>query len=531
MKEQESDFLGEFNSRYQSLTTLLSRRDERLHIAPWDQLDLDLDTPSKIRHIDARQVKIIEEVMSVYHPGIISNQSNNEWYPIDNYKRGVLRGIDIHSGSVILDAVEDLSPVETVFFQYVHNPREEYDEQGQLTTYNDGVANVFLQSDGRIQGVTMLPDPNSPILFVPFAPDSIRKNELVYPTHVTDALRDIRTTYNQIDARHLPLISKLGTMVTAAADIWLDREAEHDEQAEKLIKIPGIITRYSIEKNSIDSRAATFFGAPVDEHPLAGLVNENLLPEKVDVIQMENYEQFLKSAVSNGYTLPTFFRTHEMGLYFSDKSPFEDDLAGSHMREILGYNGIPDVTRGIVVPSEWPTNYNGDWSKPLAFLKHQLVLAAYEDLPEEVRTEMIEKCNEVVDNSVYLRNHTYQRTEIPDLNSKPPYAFKNYSRYQQEKILGGFIAGALTLNKDIFPYWRGPHLHGDGSSMWDWIPQEIPTMLEESGFHIDRAPQSIIHPLSIRGFNRDGSLDRADRPFANQDFRIDDSGTIFISKD
>lgn len=530
MKEHNNDFLGEIESRYQPITTLLSRRDDAIRIAPWDQLDLDFDTPSKTPHIDARQVSLIEQVMSVYHPGIKNKHSNYEWYPIDNYKRGELRGIDVHTGSIVLDSEEDLSPVETMFFQYVHNPREEYAETGQPVIDNDGVANVFLQSDGRIQAISMLPGVNSPILFCPFVPDNIRKNELAYPADVTEALRDIRSNHGRIDPMHLPLIGKLGILVTAAADIWLDRKAQSDESVEKLIKISGDINHFTVEKDSIDSRAATFFGAPVDEHPLTGLVDEELIPEKVDIIQMEGYEEFLKSAVGNGYQLPTFFRSHEMGVYFSDKSPFEDDLAGSHMREILGYNGVTDVSRGIIVPSEWPSTYKGDWSKPFSYLRHQLVLAAYEDLPENVRTDMINVCSESVEESVYLRNHTYLRTEIPKISSETPYAFRNYSRQQQEQILGGFIAGALTLNKDIFPYWRGPHLHGDGSSMWDWIPQEIPRMLEENGFHVDRAPQSRIHPLYVRGENRDGTPDMMDRPFANPDFKIDDSGTIFNCK-
>jgi len=521
MKEYEGNFLENFSQSYHPISELLARRDEKIKISPWDKLDIDLDTPPTIRHIDARQVIDIEEIMTIYHPGIKYKNSQPQWYPIDNYKRGDLRGVDVHTGSIELNQEEDLSPVETMFFQYAHKPFEGYDPQGNFIAYNEGVANVFLQPDGRIQAMTLIPEEGSSVLFYPFVPDEIRKNELAYPSNTAEALRDMRTAYNYIDPRHLPLMSKLGAMVTAAADIWLDRDVDSGKDREPLIKIPGDLLTYSIGKDRTDSKASRYFGAPVDEHPLAGLVDKALIPEKLDIIEMEGYEQFLKSALTEGYTLPPFFRSHEMGVYFSENSPFDDGTSGSHMREILGYNGITDVSQGLIVPTDWPSNYKGDWATPLAYLKHQLVLAAYEGLPEDTRSEMIEHCNELVDRSVYLRNYTSINTEIPDLDPSSPYSFKNYSRQQQEKILGGFIAGILTMNKDIFPYWRGPQLHGEGGSKLDWIPEGISEMLEEKGFHVLQAPEPKIHPLFIRGVNRDGTQDVAIRPYANPDLKID----------
>jgi hypothetical protein len=530
MKETEDSFLESITSNYHSIPTLLERRDSRIHIAPWDTLDLEPLTPPTVHHIDARQVQPIERVLEAYHPGMIPKNSDNQIYPIDNYKRGDIGGVDTHTGSLELDLEEEFSPVTTLFFQYAHNSHESFDTAGNLLSDNDGVANVFLQPDGRIQGVIMLPDATSPALYYTFAPDPIRANELAYPQNVNETLLQMREVYSHIDPKHLPLISNLGRMVTAVADMWLDRESKGNDKIETLLKISGDINRYTVGKNSGERSGTEFVKVPLGGDLLSGLVAEDLIPEKIEVIELERYEEFLKSALMHGYKIPPLFRSHEMGLYFSESSPFDDGVSGSHMREILGYNGMEDVSRGLIVPSEWPTAYKGSWNDPLSFLKHQMLLATYEDLPDEVRTEMIERCNELVDNSVYLRNHTFLSTEVPALDAVTPYAFKNYSREQQERILGGFIAGILTINKDLFPYWAGPQLHGDGDSRLDWVPEGVADMLEEHGFYVSQAPSSIVHPLHVRGFNRDGTLDVMDRPFANPDLRIDDSGVIFNSK-
>lgn len=531
MTERESLSLESFKDNYRSIEELLARRDQRIVIAPWDKLDLpdlDPDTVPKRHAVDARQIHPIEQILQAYHQGMTPQGSSYEFYPIDYYKRGTLGGVDVHSGTIELDIKEEFSPVRTMFFQYVHNPREGYDENENFIMNNDGVANVFLQSDGRMQAFAMLPSASSPALYFPFAPDGIRQRELPYPQGVSDAEESIRNVHTHISPQHLPLMSKLGRMVTAASDIWLDRQTNY-QPTETLMKISGDIVPHRISKEGMDRMSADFFGAPSDEHPLAGLVDASLIPDTFDVIEMEKYEEFIKLALQNGYKLPSFFRSHEMGLYFSEASPFDDEAPGSHMQEILGYNGVTDVSRGLIVPSQFPTGYKGEWNNPLSYLRHQMMLAVYEDLPDEVRESMLVKCSELVERSVELLNHTYLSPEIPALDASSPYAFKNYSHRQQEKILGGFIAGIMTMNKDLFPYWAGPPLRGDGSSRLNWVTEGMADLLEENGFYVSQVPASKIHPLYMRGFNRDGTSDMSDRPFANPDLRIDNLGVIFPS--
>jgi hypothetical protein len=111
-----------------------------------------------------------------------------------------------------------------------------------------------------------------------------------------------------------------------------------------------------------------------------------------------------------------------------------------------------------------------------------------------------------------------------------PYAFRNFSRRQQEKILAGFIAGIMTMNKDLFPYWAGPPLKGDGTQRRDWVPEGIEDMLEANGFHTERIPVSVVHEVGVSGIGEHGSLELEERPFADPDLHLDEQGKVFLQK-
>ena len=521
MTEHEESSLANVDPKDLLMSTLQERLDASLRIAPWDKLDLDSLLPDHKLGIDRRQVNFLQMRLGAV------NNIQYRYYPIENRERGMLGGVDVNTG-IINFGSGDEDPVETMFFQYVHNPQDPIlDEQGELIKNNEGVANVFLQPDGRMVGMVMLPNENLSALYYQFAPDGLGGNVSSYPENVDDALRKLKETHGHIHRDQLPLIGMLSRMLTSASDIWLDRDRDQDQEMERIMKISGDIQRFKVDKDGIDFEGARFFGAPPDEHPLAGLVDERLFPERVDIIKMENYEEFVKSIDSNGYILPHFFRSPKLGLYYSELSPFDDAMPDGFMVEILGYNGITDTSRGIIVPEKRPDDYQDENETPLAVLRHQLVIAAYESLPDEEREEMIETCNKLVDRSADLSNYALTWTETPEQDTSMPHSFNKFSRQQQERMLGGFIAGLLTVDKERFPYWSGPPLHGDGSSHLDWIPEGVVNMLEIKGFHVSRGPVSKVHPPYIRGYNSDGSLDKRDHPFANPDITIEDSGMIF----
>ena len=84
MKEfGEGFFLESLEDDYHPMSELLARRDARIKIAPWDQLDLDSLTEPKIAHVDARQVRPIEQILGLYHDGITPKNSEYQLYPID----------------------------------------------------------------------------------------------------------------------------------------------------------------------------------------------------------------------------------------------------------------------------------------------------------------------------------------------------------------------------------------------------------------------------------------------------------------
>lgn len=433
-------------------------------------------------------------------------------------KRGRIGNTDVSVGIVNLHVKksEDDSSQKAFLVQYARNPQESFgnDEYGnpKRETFNDGIVNVLMTPSGEIYTTMMLP--NGEYRLDSFVPPYGKKVGQSYPKDEIDALNSFKKS--GVSPRFFPLLQKAAMLTTAVSDTYLKRDRDYKESERSFLLTDSEISTYNFSKNGISPELAEVVGLDDLEHPLKNLVHEDLIPEQSHVYLTDSLEEMVKTLAHGGYPMPVMFRSYKHGVYVSENAPWNVDQAALGFQELLAYNSDISLQKGSILTKTKLPEHTNSWESIYSLLQHNLILQAYEEtLSEQAKAEFMAFCDENVSQIKHLGNHTYLTTEIPENDQKSPYKFNHYSERSKNKYLAGFLAGMMTMPKELFRYWADPPLWGDGTERWHWTPKGMKELMAKHGFNVDQIQQSKIHPPFVRHITKDGTIEMADRPFAN----------------
>lgn len=479
---------------------------KKLTKSPWENLNLNFEGEAQIALQD-RQFQPLENALLMigFEPSVPSDELHlklNNLRPFKNTIYGRLGNTEVQAGVIKLHVSEPgKDNPEVMLIQYAHNPSDKIGPSGELEFYNEGIANVMLLPDGSIYSLAMHSDGQYRLFS--FGTPFSGKVGLEYPQNELKTLNKIREVTPDV-RRMYPLMAKLAILSTAAADVYLNRSRNYDQAEKNLMIIKGEVKSYKITKGGIDSELAKKFHLDRNKHPLKDLVEEGLIPEESEVVVMEDYEGLLRTLGELGYPIPTLFRSHELGIYVSNNAPWEKSDESWGIRDVLDTRGVK-IDKATILPTNWPKTYKYSWALPEAILKHNLLLQVYEEkLSREAKEDFLDFGEEVVRQAKQLVSHTYLNVNIPDKNPNPPYSFDKYSKTEQNKLMAGFIAGIMTMPMDLFQYWYGPPLWGNGTERWHWVPEGMRELMQNRGFKVENIEKSKIYPPHVREVGKHG---------------------------